>query len=191
MLKERFAVLDVPYNYDFNNEDYDHHIFEADTMDEIDAELTRIGANDDSHAIEIYRVDDDGEFFDGSDYDTPSNFHKRVREKSDRILRVCLSEAVNYSDPDAFVSDLALSSVWEDGETAEIPEQRVEWLRQIWAAAHRSVKDICKDVGMTQNAVAEHFGIPWRTFSNWCTGARECPMYTKLMIQELLGLYRR
>ena len=25
----------------------------------------------------------------------------------------------------------------------------------------------------------------------WCTGSRECPVYIRLMMQELLGLYRR
>ena len=57
--------------------------------------------------------------------------------------------------------------------------------------ALRSVKDICNLAGMSQNAVAKRFGIPWRTFSNWCTGTRECPEYTRLMMQEILGLYRR
>ena len=81
---------------------------------------------------EEYRVDADGEFYDGSDYDTPSNFRKRT-------------------------------------------------------AAQRSVKDICRMAGMTQTAMADYFSIPQRTFGNWCTGTRECPEYTKLMMQELLG----
>ena len=107
-----------------------------------------------------------------------------------RIYRMCLSEAYNYSDQDAYISDLALSSIWGD-EAEEIPEGRVEWLRQVWKAAHRSVKEICRMAGMTQNATADYFCIPRRTFGNWCTGSRECPEYTKLMMQELLGLYRR
>lgn len=135
-IRTKYAIRNVPYNYDDSNEATDFHIFEADTMEEINAELIRIGAKDDTHSVEIYTVDEDGDFWQGSDYDTPSNFRKRT-------------------------------------------------------AAARSVKQICKMAGMTQNAVAEHFGIPWRTFSNWCTGSRECPEYTKLMMQELLGLYRR
>ena len=107
-----------------------------------------------------------------------------------RIYRMCLSEAYNYSDQDAFISDLALSSIWED-DVEEIPAERIEWLRQIWAAAHRSVKDICRMAGKSQNAMADYFGIPRRTFGNWCTGERECPEYTKMMMQELLGLYNR
>lgn len=134
--RTRYAIRNVPYNYDADDEPTDFHIFEADTMEEISAELIRIGAKDDTHSVEIYTVDEDGEFYDGSDFDTPSNFRKRT-------------------------------------------------------AASRSVKDICRMAGMTQTAMADYFSVPQRTFGNWCTGSRECPEYTKLMMQELLGLYRR
>lgn len=107
-----------------------------------------------------------------------------------KIYHTCLTEALNYSDQDAFVSDLALSSIWEDGAD-EIPDSRIDWLRQIWAAAHRSIKDICKDAGLTQRGLAEHFNIPTRTIGNWATGERACPEYTRIMMQELLGLVDR
>lgn len=189
-MRTAYAILDAPYDYDLENEATNHHIYESFTTSEIVEELTRIGANDKHYSVEIYRVDDDGNFYDGSDYDTPSNFIKRMRDRDSRILQACLSEAGNYSDQDAYVSDLALSSIWGD-EAEEIPEGRIEWLRQVWKAARRTVKDICKDAGMTQNATADYFGIPRRTFGNWCTGERECPEYTKMMMQELLGLYKR
>lgn len=135
-MKTMYAILDVNIHYDFTNDDDDHIIYKADNMEAITAELIRIGADDERYSIEIYRVDEDGEFFDGSDYDTPSNFRKRT-------------------------------------------------------AVARSVKDICKMAKMTQAAMADYFSIPQRTFGNWCTGVRECPEYTKLMMQEILGLYRR
>lgn len=134
--KEMFAILDVPYDYDFENEMSDHHIFEAGNMESINAELIRIGADDKHYSIEEYKVDEDGDFYEGSDYDSPSNFRKRT-------------------------------------------------------AANRTVKDICKMAGMTQNAMADYFCIPRRTFGNWCTGERECPIYTRLMMQEILGLFHR
>ena len=189
-MKTMYAVRNVPYNYDDSDEATDHRIYASFTAAEIIEELARIGADDQHYSVEIYRVDDDGDFYDGSDYDTPSNFIKRMREKHSQILQTCLSEAGNYSDPDAYVSDLALSSIWGD-EAEEIPEGRIEWLRQVWEAARRTVKDICKMAGMTQNAMADYFGIPRRTFGNWCTGERECPIYTRLMMQEILGLFHR
>lgn len=135
-MKTMYAILDVNIHYDFTNDDDDHIVFKSDNMEAITAELIRIGADDERYSVEEYRVDEDDEFFDGSDYDTPSNFRKRT-------------------------------------------------------ASQRSVKDICKMAGMTQTAMADYFSIPQRTFGNWCTGTRECPEYTKLMMQELLGLYRR
>lgn len=135
-LKTMYAILDVNIHYDFTNDDDDHIIYKADNMEAINAELIRIGADDEHYSIEEYRVDEDGEFYDGSDYDTPSNFRKRT-------------------------------------------------------AAARTLKQICKMAGMTQTAIADRFCIPQRTFGNWCTEVRECPEYTKLMMQELLGLYRR
>jgi hypothetical protein len=131
-----YAILDVNIHYDFTNDDDDHIIFKADSMEAITAELIRIGADDEHYSVEEYRVDEDGDFYDGSDYDTSSNFRKRT-------------------------------------------------------ATQRSVKDICRMAGMSQNAMADYFSIPRRTFGNWCTGSRECPEYTKLMMQEILGLYRR
>lgn len=135
-MKTMYAILDVNIHYDFTNDDDDHIVFKSDNMEAINAELTRIGADDEHYSIEEYHVNEDGEFYDGSDYNTPSNFRKRT-------------------------------------------------------ASQRSVKDICKMAGMTQTAMADYFSIPQRTFGNWCTGTRECPEYTKLMMQELLGLYRR
>lgn len=80
----------------------------------------------------------------------------------------------------------------EDGETVELHYfATIKKLTDRESAEARSVKEICQLAGMTQTAVAERFSIPWRTFSNWCTGTRECPIYTKLMMQEILGLYKR
>lgn len=135
-MKTMYAIRNIPYDYDIENEATDFHIYEADNMEGITAELIRIGADDEHYSVEEYGVDEDGEFYEGSDYDTPSNFRKRT-------------------------------------------------------AAARSVKQICKMAGMTQTAMADRFSIPQRTFGNWCTGERTCPTYTKLMMQELLGLYHK
>ena len=55
------------------------------------------------------------------------------------IYQICLPEAVNYTDRDAYISDLALSSIWGDDEGAEVPQERLEWLDQLYDAAHRNV----------------------------------------------------
>ena len=61
----------------------------------------------------------------------------------------------------------------------------------ILAKITTGTKDICKDAGLTQRGLAEFFNIPARTVGNWCTGERTCPEYTRIMMQEILGLVHR
>lgn len=102
--------------------------------------------------------------------------------------RTAVAETANYTDRDAYVSDLALSSIWGDPEGADIPADRIEQLSQIWDACHRSVKEIAAAAGLSCRKLAERFCIPYRTIENWSSGSRECPLYTRLMMQECLGL---
>lgn len=101
----------------------------------------------------------------------------------------CLREVENYSDINAFVSDLALSNIWGD-EMENIPSERVEWLRSLWLAYHRSVKEIIDEVGLNLTKLSKRFGIPYRTVQDWCAGRRECTLYSRLMLQECLGSFK-
>ena len=99
----------------------------------------------------------------------------------------CFAEALNYSEAVAFISDLALSSIWEDAPDTEISEDRLDQLREIWTAAHRTVRDIRAKIGLSQIQFAAHFGIPRRTLEDWeRTGS--CAPYIRLMMQEAIGL---
>jgi hypothetical protein len=100
----------------------------------------------------------------------------------------CARECAAYTDPDAYVSDLFLSTIWGDSPEEEVPASRVAELRAVWDAVHRPVREIVSAAGMTQAAFAEHFCIPRRTVEDWCRGVRECPLYTRLMMQRILGL---
>lgn len=102
--------------------------------------------------------------------------------------RFCVTEAAACGNLDAYASDLALSEIWRDAADAEIPTERIAALEQIWRAAHRSVKDIAAAAGLSQRKLAERFCIPYRTVEDWCSGARECSIYVKLMMQQSLGL---
>ena len=101
----------------------------------------------------------------------------------------CVTEAANYKDIDAYVSDLALSTIWDGAPDAPIPPDRLDQLRSIYAAASRTVREIVAAVGMTQAAFAERFCVPRRTVEDWCRGITKCPMYTRLLIQQSLGLF--
>ena len=113
----------------------------------------------------------------------------RLMNKID-LYNLCVSESLNYADKDAFVSDIALSSVWEDDLEAEMPQDRIEWLGNIWDASHRDIKSIAKAAGMSQRALARRFCIPIRTVEEWGRGKNGCALHIRLMMQECLGLVK-
>lgn len=102
---------------------------------------------------------------------------------------VCVAESANYDDLDAYVSDMMLSSVWGAVEDTVSHAARREELRSIYTAATRTVREIVAAAGMTQAAVTDRLCIPRRTLQDWCRGVRECPLYTRLMIQQCLGIF--
>lgn len=119
---------------------------------------------------------------------------RKGQKMTDKQYSTCVSEAQNYTDRDAYISDLALSSMWGDLPDDDIPPARMKQLGSIYDAVHRSVKEIAADAGMSVRAMAIRFCIPQRTVESWCgttDAARQCPLYTRLMIQECLGLLKR
>lgn len=97
-------------------------------------------------------------------------------------------DALANSDREAYVSDWALSSVWEDDPESDIPADRIDDLGKIWDCAHMSVKDICKVAGLSQVGLASRFAIPTRTVEDWCRGQRTPPDYVRLLLALALDL---
>ena len=110
---------------------------------------------------------------------------------TDKKIMLAVQETAAYADRDAYVSDMALSSIWEYGDEGEVPAERVQLLGEIWDAVHRSVPDIAAAAGMSMRKLAERFCIPYRTVENWSAGSRSCPLYVSIMMQEILGLMHR
>lgn len=110
---------------------------------------------------------------------------------TDKQFYTIFGESMNYTDRDAFVSDWALSSMWDDAPDADIPEGRLSQIGAIWDAAHRSMHDIAVCAGLSHRKLAERFCIPYRSMEDWCSGAHSAPGYVRLMMQECLGLIVR
>lgn len=100
----------------------------------------------------------------------------------------CVQNAMDFTDPDAYVSELALSDIWGDAPDAAIPQDRLDDLRQIYDAVNRPVRAIVTASGLSQAAFAERYCIPRRTVEDWCREIRECPLYTRLLLQRAEGL---
>ena len=92
-----------------------------------------------------------------------------------------------YTDRDAYISGLALSSVWGDAEDAEVPAERLTLLGAIWDGAHCTIPELLKKHGLTQTGFAQYFNIPLRTVQDWCGGRRACPPYVVAMAAEILA----
>lgn len=104
------------------------------------------------------------------------------------IYKLCVSEASEYADRDAFVSDLALSTEWGDHDDDDIPAERIAWLGQIYDATHRDLRSVLSVTGLNQKELANRYDIPLRSIENWCRGVSSPPPYLLMLIQESLGL---
>ncbi len=105
---------------------------------------------------------------------------------TDTQFFACVRECGAYGDLDSYVSDMALSSIWS--EDAVIDAAARAALRSIYTAVHRTLREIVEASGLSQAAFARRYCIPKRTVENWCSGVNDCPLYTRLLLQESLGL---
>lgn len=110
---------------------------------------------------------------------------------TDKQFLACCQEIENYQDKDAYISDMALSSIWEDAPETGITQDRIAAIGGIWDAYHRSIKDIADASGLSQRKLAERFFIPYRTVEDWSAGKRTPPAYVRLMMQECIGMLNR
>lgn len=99
--------------------------------------------------------------------------------------RDAFSEAFSYTDRDAYLSDLSLSSMWGDGPEDEIPADRLRELGHLWDAANLPMRELLAPCGTMANAAAR-FCIPYRTVQDWCADRRQCPPYVRLLIADAL-----
>lgn len=101
----------------------------------------------------------------------------------------CIHELSEYTDQDAYISDLSLSSIWCDAPEDDIPPERIDQLSAIYRAASRTVPEIAKAAGLNIANMSARFAVPYRTMQDWFSGARVCSLSIRLMMQECLGIY--
>lgn len=97
---------------------------------------------------------------------------------------LALSEMDNYSDRDAWLSDVASSTIWGDPEDqADIPQERIDTLLRLWDVVHLPIRELLAP--MTQAQACREFFVPRRTMQDWFAGVRECPVYVRLYLARL------
>ena len=101
------------------------------------------------------------------------------------------SDATEQADRDVFVSDWALSSIWSaEDPLADPGEDLIEQIGVVWDTAHLSIREMRTKTGMSRTQFAERFLIPLKTLEGWELG-RPCAPYIRLMLAEILGIYKR
>lgn len=104
-------------------------------------------------------------------------------------LNTLYIESVDYADEDAYVSDMATSSLFRrdpDGPEPDL-DALIPDLRAIWRATHRSIKDLRAITGDNQAQFAERFCLSRRTVEDWETRSK-CPLHIRIMMSQILGL---
>ena len=104
------------------------------------------------------------------------------------IRSALYAETGAYTDRDAYISDMALSSVWGDAEDEEIPAERLALLGGIWDGTHCTIPELLAPSGPPPPGFAQYFNVPLRTVQHWCLGDRACPPYVATMAAEILAL---
>lgn len=99
-----------------------------------------------------------------------------------------VTEAAEYTDLDAYLTDVAMSTVWGNDLNAPIPQRQLDDLTAIFVAVHRTTRDILDLSGLSQASFAQRYAIPRRTFQDWVLGVRTCPLYLRLLLQQSEGL---
>lgn len=101
-----------------------------------------------------------------------------------------LRDALETVDKDLYIAELSSSSLLIDPEDESEPDWDaiVSLLSNTWELAHMSIRSLCERGGLSQVDLARRFQIPLRTVQSWACGERDCPVYTKLMMAELLNI---
>lgn len=105
--------------------------------------------------------------------------------------KIAYEAAHNCDTLEQFMELMLHHPFWMDVSGKKIPEARKDWIIQYWQAVHRPMSDVIELSGMTLAQFAQEFYIPKRTVEDWKAGKRPPLPYTKLLIQESLGIFQR
>lgn len=109
---------------------------------------------------------------------------------NDKQIYIFYGETGNYTDPNAYASDVALSMLDPEDAEQKIDMELFEQLRTLWHVANDPFKDMLERMGLNQTQCATRFCIPLRTVQNWAGEINACPPYTRLMMAEASGIIK-
>lgn len=107
---------------------------------------------------------------------------------TDKQINIYFGEAGNYSDPDAFSSDVALSLLDPDNPDQDVDIGLLEQLRTLWFVRMSPFKDFLNFLCLSQTQCSVRFCIPLKTVQNWAGEINAPAPYIRLMMAEATGL---
>lgn len=107
---------------------------------------------------------------------------------TDRKIYQLIGEIANYTDPDAFASDAAISLLDPDNPVQEVDIDTFEQLRTLWHVAKDPFRDLLERMSLRQTQCSCRFCIPLRTVQDWVGERRTPPLYVRLMMAEAVGV---
>lgn len=114
--------------------------------------------------------------------------HRSKKDITPKIYTSFIALAQKCDTFEEFMDKAMASELWAHEDVDK--NNREEWLKQLYVAARRTVPEIIKEAHLTQMKLANYFGIPRRTVEGWIY-ENIPPVYTIMMIQEILGLVKR
>ena len=106
-----------------------------------------------------------------------------------KVFEKCYELLGSVNDEDSYVSKAISLEIWDTEHVSR--DGRDDWLRSIYQAYNRDLREIVKLSGMTISSFYRYFGIPRRTFQDWIYEKSVAPKYTLFMMQEILGYVTR
>lgn len=94
----------------------------------------------------------------------------KMYKPEDEIRAALFRAASSYSDYISYKADMLEKYSAQDDMIAEM-----------WKAGKRTFSDIAADAGLSADAMARKYGIPYGTANNWRAG-RKTPSYIRYML---------
>lgn len=107
---------------------------------------------------------------------------------TDKQIYQYFGEAANYTDPDAYASDVGLSLLDPNDPGQEADTAVFEQMRTLWYVSNDPFKSLLERMGLSQAQCSVRFCIPIRTVQDWAGERRAMPQYVRLMMAELTGI---